>query len=152
VIMCMRRWLIYLLVITATLPLWSESLSDATPKSETIRLRLVARERSAPISTTARNNDLYVVELQTKSGKQMALLSYTFLSYEPRIPDSLFTFERVLKFQAVRDKSCDSTVEREGQFGLTYSDGAPQTIDPKAVLPCYVTTSRDYRGTERARR
>jgi hypothetical protein len=148
---CFRRWLIYLLVVTATLPLCSASLYDAKPKPETIRFRLVASERPAPISATARNTDFYVVELQAKSGKQLALLSYTFLHYESRIPDSLFTFERVLKFHAVRDKSCDSTMEREAQFDLTYSDGAPQTIDVKTILPCYVATPRDYRGAERAR-
>jgi hypothetical protein len=147
---CFRRWLISLLVVTAILPLWADSFYDATPKSETIRLRLVARERSAPISATTRNTDLYLVELQTKAGKQLALLSYSFLAYEPQIPASLFDYARVLKFRAVRDKSCDSTMAEEGKFDLTYSSGAPQTIDPQTALPCYVVTPRDYRGAEQA--
>jgi hypothetical protein len=146
----LRHGLTFVLLMFAVSHTWAQ-LPDPHAKREDIRVRLIAREASAQISTTARNADWYVVEIQSKSGeKQLARLQYTFLHYEPRLPKSLFEYAAVYKFRAVRDRSCDSTMAAERRWILDYSLESPDEIEGNAALPCYVATPKGLRGIEHA--
>jgi hypothetical protein len=148
-----RRALCCLLILAFAAPMWSKSLYFES-KHETIRVRMIAQEPSAPTSATTRNTDWYIVELQNKSGeKQFVRLTYSFLYFEPRLPESFLDYSAVHKFRAVRDRSCDLPVARLDKRHLQPVRNAPDAdLDRNDALPCYVVTPKDYKGTKRAGR
>ena len=142
-----RRALCCLLILAFATPMWSESLYVKV-RHKTIRVRLLAQEPSAP----TRNTDWYIVELQNKSGgKQFARLTYSFLEFEPRLPDSFLDYSAVHKFRAVRDSGCDVPVARLDKRHLQPARHAPNAdLDANDTLPCYVVMPKDYKGTRHA--
>jgi hypothetical protein len=149
--MILVRALCCFLILAFAVPMWSESLYVKV-RHETIRVRLIAQEPSAPITATARNTDWYVVELQDKSGeKQFVRLTYSFLYFEPRLPESFLDYSAVHKFSAIRDTGCDLPVARLDKPHLQHARHAPNAdLGADGALPCYVVTPKDYKGTKRA--
>jgi len=89
------------------------------------------------------------------TGSQFVTLANTFLIYQPHLPVWGLDYSKLYKLTAVRDATCDDTLENisrravfapHGQFvetnySLAYAQNFPSTTLPwKSPLPCYVVT------------
>jgi hypothetical protein len=89
-------------------------------------------------------------------------LVYRFLSYDTGLPSVFMDYSYVHRFHAVRQPDCDETADTlqysqhvssvgetlDRNFTFEYAKGAAgTTILSTIVLPCYVVTPDDYRGS-----
>ncbi len=135
-------------------------------KKETVTVRLVGRASSAPVTSFGANYDSYVAAIQSSKNRNdapLVKLVYRFLNYDVRIPASLLDYQMALTFRAVRQADCDESTdsllynERVAPSGsvagrdLTFiyaKDAVGITIPADTVLPCYVVTPADYKGSK----
>jgi hypothetical protein len=97
-----------------------------------------------------------------QSGRAIApvKISYAFFKSQGPPPDSFFDHSKLYEFQAVRNPTCDETVDSlayvknvDGSgkplppsYVLRFLDGAPKDVlKPDAVLPCYVLRPGEYK-------
>jgi len=128
-------------------------------------VRLIAREQPIAYTSFGDNWDSYIAELQHKNGeRELIRLSYRFLYYEPELPYSFLDYSYVLRFRAVRNEECGTTmaaatrrytVEREEKIGIQnaafrYASDAPKIDEgSQAILPCYVVRPGKHVKTTR---
>jgi len=122
------------------------------PKYQAIKVQLIAREKSLSLTTFGRNTDSYISESRLKHGQsELIRLSFRFLHQESRIPDSFLDYAAIHEFRALRDPSCDGSLQSllHRSSSWKYAENAPQ-IDATAetILPCYVVTPEDYKGSK----
>lgn len=134
-----------------------------TVKKQSISVRLIGRASSLPLTSFGANYESYVGTLQTKAnGLALVKLVYRFMNYQPRFPGSLADHDLVHSFRATRQPDCDERAESiiysrqvgpagqtsEPTFSFVYAKNASGiSIPPSAVLPCYVVSADDYKGT-----
>jgi hypothetical protein len=153
--MVASRRTLYCLLVFCTLNFSASTAESLYVKKqqETIRVRLVAREAPIQASAFSQNVDSYVVEVVDSNGNQhLGRLSFRFLPYESPIPEELRDYAMVHTFRAMRDRNCDTSAAQLSARPLQYSSAAPEfKIKSAAALPCYVVTSKDYKGSKRDR-
>jgi len=143
---------LFLLLICATAAIDS-SASSAKQLETELTGKLVARVDGPPLTGFGANHQSYVFEMYTPTGSQFVRLSYAFFIYEPQLPAGAFDYSKLYKLTAVRDDTCQDTLEKiskrlvfdtRGQFvavthALTYSRNFPSlTVPWDNPLPCYV--------------
>ena len=115
--------------------------------------KFVARVDGPPVTGFGMNRESYVFEMFSPTGSQFVTLSNAFLIYQPHLPVFGLDYSKLYKLTAVRDATCDDTLENisrravfapHGQFveikySLTYAQNFPSTTLPwQSPLPCYV--------------
>ncbi len=135
-----------------------------TLKKEPVSIRLIGRASPLPTTSFGANYDSYVAELHTaKNDARLVKLVYRFLSYDPSFPKALVDYDILHRFRAVRQPDCDETADTmlyshrvaasgeivESDFSFEYAKHASDVaIPPATVLPCYVVTPADYKGSK----
>lgn len=127
------------------------------PKKEPMRLRLVALAWNHPRSSFFSSDEIFIAEKELdKNETRLVKLVYEFLPYQPRLSEFGLDYMMLHELRAVRDASCDETLEqiivgplgdwRQAQSQLKYSTDAPplNLSRPKSHLQCYVTSADDY--------
>ena len=153
----------FLILTTAALAVSVEVHPKA--KSQKINVRILAAAAPIAKSGFSPNREIYVAEIVGR-GRPAPIVKVVFryLGYEDVLPETALSAEIVHAFNAVRDESCDEslqmlatklivnkdkTLSRVGT--LRYSSYTnSQWATPDAVLPCYVTSPRDYRGVKKS--
>jgi hypothetical protein len=115
--------------------------------------KFVARVDGPPLTGFGMNRESYVFEMFSPTGSQFVTLSNTFLIYQPHLPVFGLDYSKLYKLTAVRDVTCDETLENisrrsvfdryghfvEMKYSLSYAQNFPSTTLPeKNPLPCYV--------------
>ena len=115
--------------------------------------KFVARVDGPPLTGFGMNRESYVFEMFSPTGSQFVTLSNTFLIYQPHLPVLGLDYSKLYKLTAVRDVTCDDTLENisrravfaphgqfvETKYSLTYAQNFPSTTLPwQSPLPCYV--------------
>ncbi len=136
------------------------------PKKQLVSVRFLGRAPLMPVTSFGANYESYVAALRSHSNKDegsLVKLVYRFLTYDSRLPASLLDYNAVHRFRAVREPECDQTVEamlygdrpvlpsgtQVSDFSFVYARNAlPMQIPEAAVLPCYVVTPADYKGSK----
>ncbi len=133
-------------------------------KKESVSFRLVGRAAPVPITSFGANYESYVAALQSPKTNDVSLVKvvYRFLSYDPRLPVSFVDYDLVHTFRAVRQPDCDESASamlyshplshtgevQNETFTFEYAKHASDvTIAPAVMLPCYVITPADYKGS-----
>lgn len=135
-------------------------------KKESVSVRLVGRAASATVSSFGANHQSYVAVLQEGHNKDAVLvkLVYRFLDYDGDLAALFMDYDLVHRFRAVRQPDCDEATDSvlysrnlmptgeasSRAFTFEYAHhAAGVAIPPKTVLPCYVVTPADYKGSDR---
>jgi hypothetical protein len=115
--------------------------------------KFVARVDGPPVTGFGTNRESYVFEMFSPTGSQFVTLSNTFLIYQSHLPVWGLDYSKLYKLTAVRDATCDDTLENisrravfaphgqfvETKYSLTYAQNFPSTTLPwQSPLPCYV--------------
>ncbi|MGA9968531.1 MAG: hypothetical protein WBQ10_25255 [Terriglobales bacterium] len=115
--------------------------------------KFVARVDGPSVTGFGMNRESYVFEMFSPTGSQFVTLSNTFLIYQPHLPVRGLDYSKLYKLTAVRDVTCDDTLENisrravfaphgqfvETKYSLTYAQNFPSTTLPwNSPLPCYV--------------
>jgi len=143
---------LFLLLTCAAMPTDS-SASSAKQLAMELTGNFVARVDGPPLTGFGANHQSYVFEMYSPTGSQFVRLSYAFFLYEPQVPDTALDYSKLYKLTAVKDDTCQDTLENisrrfvfdsKGQFvevkhGLTYAKNLPTpTLPWKNPLPCYI--------------
>ncbi len=136
----------------------------SSPKKRIVSFRLVGHAAPLPVTSFGANYETYVAALQSRDHQvSFVKLVYRFLPYDASLPASLMDYELVHRFRAVRQPDCDATAESllysaqvgpTGEllgrnFSFVYSRHAAEIAIPAAtLLPCYVVTPADYKGSK----
>jgi hypothetical protein len=129
-----------------------------------VTVRLIGLASPLPVTSFGANYDSYVAAMRLrKDDVSLVKLVYRFMNYDPRFPASLVDYDFVHKFRAVREPDCDEAVDtmlfshRITASGATagrdltfeYAKHAAQiAVAPPTVLPCYVVSPADYKGSK----
>jgi hypothetical protein len=145
----MALFLLLICVVAAT----DSSASSAKQLETELTGKLVARVDGPPLTGFGANRQSYIFEMYSPTGSQFVRLSYTFFIYEPQLPPGAFDYSKLYKVTAVKDDTCQATLEKisqrfvfdsRGQFvgvthALTYSRNFPSLAVPwDNPLLCYV--------------
>ena len=149
----LRTWaVIFLLMFCATTAINSAARSAKHPGT-VLTGKFVARVDGPPLTGFGMNRESYVFEMFSPTGSQFVTLSNTFLIYQPHLPVWGLDYSKLYKLTAVRDVTCDDTLENisrrsifdryghfvETKYSLTYAQNFPSTTLPgSSPLPCYV--------------
>jgi hypothetical protein len=131
--------------------------------------RLVAREEPLPTNTVA-NTEMFVAEMvehqEQQANSKLVRLVFRSTNLGATLYGSNFDYSLLHTFRALRDESCDQTYKAVSTKYLFLSPwqylGSANALEPAAgapqistsddtVLPCYVITPSDYRGTKTLR-
>lgn len=155
-------FLLLLLLMDVT---WAHAAGlEPSPKKEVVSVRFVGRAASVPITSFGANHHSFVAVLHFGNSHDVSLVKivYRFLSYDTSLPASLMNYDIVHKFRAVRQTDCDEVADTllyshrlsssggiSGRdFSFQYARNASGiTIPPDSVLPCYIVTPADYKGS-----
>ena len=135
----------------------SGELQWQSPKTESVRLRIVALAWNHPRTSFFENEEVFIAEKELdKEESRLVKLVYDFLPYQPRLSEYGLNYSTIHELRAVRDPQCDETLAEliAGQLGdwrqanseLKYStDAPPLNLERhKSRLPCYITSADDY--------
>lgn len=141
---------IYTMLLCSGITL-AASLSSAEEVS-VLTGRFVAQIPGPWLTSFGPNRESYIFEMTSASRSQFVILSYTFLLYEPVLPD-VFDYSRLYTFKAERNEQCCDSIEEvskryvfdeQGTFlGVKYEidyakNAPPLNVSWKTRLPCYL--------------
>src|SRR5213594_747217 len=103
------------ILLAMTLPLLFLSLAagstaNSTAPPFTLTGRFVARIDGPPLTGFGENRDLYVFQTNSYPPK-LAILSYSFLIYEPSMPRSVLDYSLLYTIAVAADDSCNNNIE-----------------------------------------
>jgi hypothetical protein len=139
------------------------SSTGSPQKPETLTGRFVAQVDSPPLTSFGANHEVYIFQIESYSGPQFAILSYTFFLYQPQLPRRVFDYSHLYSFPAAWNQRCAQSIEEvakrfvfdaSGQFieiknAITYAKNVPHlTLPSKNSLSCYVLSPQSVRSIE----
>jgi hypothetical protein len=144
----------------------AEKLRESA-KKRSVSVRLIGRASPLPVTTFGANYQPFVALLEAQNNNNnndplLVKLVYRFLSYDTGLPAVFMDYSYMHRFRAVRQPDCDAAADTllysqhvssvgetlDRNFTFEYAKGAAgTTISSTIVLPCYVVTPDDYRGS-----
>ena len=139
-------------------------LHTPTHKTQTIQFRLIATEDAQYITTLGSSSRSYIAAIESRTGEpQLARIVYRYRIGQAVFTGKLLDYTMLHKFRAVRDESCDVSVdalsysyrfdESNQSFlgktlSLDYARFAPKVEAGRdEVVPCYTLTPDSYKGS-----
>jgi hypothetical protein len=158
-------WLIFVLALYSQRG-YAVKLKE-TSRKQSIAVRFIGRTAPMPRSTFGANHDSYIALLQGAKNKDnwpFVKLVYRFLDYDHSLPALFMDYEFVHRFRAVRQPDCDEPTDTmlyskhlssfgqvlDTEFSFAFAKNASEIVIPsESILPCYIVTPSDYKGSDR---
>jgi len=153
-----------LTVLIAIASCSAESIGSVKPQKLTFRIVGVAEKLQK--SGFSVNRDVFLARAVDKKGPgDLVKIEYRYLGYEQDFPDHMLSSGMTHTFNAVRDHSCDESLQslrtkyvmgangRLAPIDILRYTGDDLTLDFPAErqLPCFVVQPRTYRGSRQTK-
>ncbi len=150
-----------LTILVAVFPCNAKTIGSAKPEKLTFRIVGVAEKVQK--SGFSANRDVFVARATDKKGHaDWVKIEYRYLGYEQEFQDELLSSGMTHTFVALRDHSCDESLQslrtkyvigangRLAPVDILRNTGNDLTLESPAEqqLPCYIIQPRSYRGSK----
>ncbi len=160
-------------IVTGVAARQAAKTTETKEPSKVVQGRVLARRaglRDAVGNFDGLRRETFLFGVESKETSMQPLrpikVVYKFYRRQPTLPESFFDYSVRYQLQAVRDSSCDETLdslsyeeaadESGKPLGRDYVlrplEGAPkELLKPDSLLPCYVLRPGNYKPLRRAR-